>query len=298
MRSLKTRDLQSESIRKQNAHLEVINSDLVAHKEEISRQNEELARRRSEIEEISKRKTQMLASISHDVRSPIQAITLMAEVIRRAAERSERASEIPALAERLQANAIAVADFLSEIIDVASFETGRMTINKSDFLLGDVLAQQRERLLPFAESKGLDLLIEAGDTSLCLRSDHGKLGRIIGNLLANAIKFTSTGSVRLSWGLAGNGSVFVRLADTGRGIQSEDLESIFGEFTQSERSSQRLDGGGWGLGLAISRRMAQLLGGGIDVQSEPGKGSVFTVSLPPACVLDADNRLRDGLSSL
>jgi signal transduction histidine kinase len=276
LRSLRVRDSQGQAIQAQNDRLGAINLELLAYKEEISRKNEELEAGRKEIEGISSRKTQMLASIAHDVRSPIQAITLMAELIRRTAEQPDQVGKIPAIARRLQANAISVADFLSEVIDLASFDTGSSKINKSEFSLRELISQQCERVLPIAESKGLDLVIGLCDLRLC--TDRVKLGRIIGNLISNAIKFTSTGGVTVDCGLTENESTFIRVSDTGSGIKPEDLGRIFAEFAQVDQSAQL--GSGWGLGLAISRRMVRLLGGDIEVQSQPEQGSVFTVSLP------------------
>jgi signal transduction histidine kinase len=285
LRSQRVRDHQAHAIEQQNVRLAAVNAELLAHREEISIKNEELEQSRSEIEKISNRKTQMLASISHDIRSPIQAITLMAEVIKRTAEKSEPAGKIPALAQRLQANAISVVDLLSEIIDIASFDTGRITINNTEFDLDELIALLRERVLPMAESKGLDLIAEP--SQLRLRTDRVKLGRAIGNLVGNAIKFTGAGSVTVSCGLTKKDTLFVRVADTGCGIKPADLDRIFAEFAQINQSPVQL-GGGWGLGLAISRRMVHLLGGEIEVQSVPGQGSAFIVTLPPSCVVIND----------
>lgn len=282
LRSLEIRARQGQAIEQQNVRLKAINRELVAHKEEISRKNAELEHRRSQIEEVSSRKTQMLASISHDIRSPIQAITLMAEVILRTAEKPDQAGKIPALAQRLKANATSVVDFLSEVIDVASFDTGRITITNGEFDLDELIALQRERVLPMAEGKGLSMITDP--CQLRLRTDRVKLGRIIGNLLGNAIKFTNTGSVTVNCGLMKNDRIFIRIADTGRGIEPKDLDRIFAEFAQLDQSVPQ-SGGGWGLGLAISRRLATLLGGEIEVQSQLDKGSVFTISLPPSSLI-------------
>jgi signal transduction histidine kinase len=280
LRSLLARSRQELAIQQQNARLAEVNGELVAQRAEISRKNEELERRAHEMEDVSRRKTQMLASISHDVRSPIQAIVLMAELIQRSVERPEHVGKIPAVAKRLQANAISISDFLTEVIDLASFDAGRTTAQISEFRLGELIAAQCERVLPIAESKGLALI--AGDCDIRLRTDRVKLGRIIGNLIGNAIKFTSTGSVTVSCGFADDGRVFISVRDTGRGIKPEDLGRIFAEFAQIDRSAS---GGGWGLGLAISHRMTRLLGGDIEVESELQKGSVFTVFLPPPSVV-------------
>ena len=282
LRSLHVRDRQDRALEQQNDRLEAANSELMAHKEEISSKNQELERARREIEEISQRKTQMLASISHDIRSPIQAITLMAEVIQRAAERPDQAGKIPALAKRLQANAISVVDFLAEVIDVASFDTGRISLADSEFDIDELIAIQCQRVLPIAESKGLSLVTSA--CNMRLRTDRAKLGRIVGNLVGNAIKFTSIGCVTVSCGVAPDGRVFIKVADTGRGMNPEDLERIFTEFAQADQPPPQ-SSSGWGLGLAISHRMIRLLRGDIEVQSELQKGSAFTVFLPPSSLV-------------
>jgi signal transduction histidine kinase len=281
LRLLEVRDVQGQAIRQQNARLEAINLELFAYKKEIFRKNEELEAHRREIEEISKRKTQMLASISHDVRAPIQAITLMAEVIRRHADKEDQGKKIPTLAKRLQASAISVAEFLSEVIDLASFDMGRTAINKCEFDLSELISQQCERVRPIAESKGLDLVGGPCDVRLC--TDRVKLGRIIGNLVGNAIKFTSTGGVTVDCGLNADGSVGIRVSDTGRGISPDDLQRIFSDFAQADQPTGLESG--WGLGLGISRRMARLLGGDIQVESQLKHGTAFTVCLPKASLI-------------
>jgi two-component system CheB/CheR fusion protein len=228
----------------------------------------------------------MMASVAHDVRSPIQAITLLAEVIRRTVERNDNPARLAPLAQRLQASAIGVGDFLTEVIDVASFDSGHIIINNSAFDLAELLALQRDRLLPIAESKGLALVVQPCE--LRLHTDRVKLSRVVGNLAGNAIKFTAAGSVTLGCGLGPDHRPYIRIADTGRGMKPEDLERIFGEFAQADEEAPQV-GSGWGLGLAIARRMVRLLGGDIDVQSEVGRGSVFTVRLPPASVVISDD---------
>lgn len=284
-----------ERIAQQKTVLETVNAELVASRQEILRQNVALEQSRVDLEGASQRKTQLLASLSHDIRTPIQAITLLSELMRRTAERPELAAKIPALAQRLQSNAVSVVDFLSEVIDVASFDTGRMSVNASEFSLGALLDEQRQRLLSLADDKGLQLVVEAPAEPVWLLTDRVKLGRIVGNIVSNAIKFTEAGSVTVQTRLQDDGGVQVRVADTGCGIKAEFLGRLFGEYAQVPGSAPRT-GGGWGLGLAISRRMVHLLEGEIQVESEWGRGSTFSVVLPASCVrqqqpgprLDAD----------
>jgi signal transduction histidine kinase len=275
MDKLIRRDL---AIEQQNAALAHINRELTLHKQQITRQNEELA-------QVSMRKTQMLASLSHDIRTPIQAITLLSELMRRTAERPELAGKIPALAQRLQSNAVSVVDFLSEVIDLASFDAGRVSVNSSEFSLEALLAEQAQRLLSLADEKRLQLIVLPPGQPLWLLTDRVKLGRVIGNLVSNAIKFTEAGTVTIAAGLLPDGSVSMRVADTGCGMRPEHLEQVFGEYSQLNQHSPQA-GSGWGLGLAISRRMVRLLGGEIGVESELHAGSTFTIVLPATCVTE------------
>lgn len=284
LQSLRKLELRDRSIQEKNVHLECANRELRNAKEEIVRQNLALEASRSEIESISIRKTQMFASISHDIRTPIHAITLLAELVRRSAERPELIERLPELARRLQSSALSVVDFLSQVIDVASFDSGRMVVHSSEFILDQLLREQRQRLLPIADDKKLTFVVSTAVEPLSLSTDRVKLGRVIANLAANAIKFTSSGSVTVESGLNEDGGVFIRVIDTGRGIEPENLVRIFEEFTQVDWVEPQ-SGSGWGLGLAISRRMVQLLGGDISVDSRLGTGSIFTVFLPASCVV-------------
>ncbi len=258
---------------------------LVLRDRAIAEQNAELERRRAEAEDLSMRKTQMLASLSHDIRTPLQAITLLSELVRRTAERPELAGKIPELAQRLQSNAVSVVDFLSEVIDLASFDSGRVAVNSSEFSLDALVAEQRQRLLALADSKSLEVRVEPAGARLWLSTDRVKLGRALANLISNAIKFTDEGRVTVRSGVLDDGSVVVQVIDTGCGMDAEHLDTVFGEYAQAGSSAQR--SAGWGLGLAISRRMVRLLGGDIHVESRPGEGSTFSVILPPSCRADA-----------
>ena len=286
MRSLDKLALRERAIEQKNEALEAMNHRLVSKDMEIIKQNEELERRRTEAEEASIRKTQMLASLSHDIRSPIQAISLLSELISRTAERPELAAQIQPLAQRLQTNADSVVNFLSEVIDLASFDSGRVVTNLSEFSLDELINEQCQRLSALAEAKGLEIRTEAASDKTLVRTDRVKLGRVIGNLINNAIKFTREGNITVSCGRDPTGAVFVRVSDTGCGINEDEIDTIFGEYAQLRpRPTREHRATGWGLGLAISRRMSRLLGGDISVQSQVGVGSTFLVRLPSSCLI-------------
>ena len=278
-------DEQRRLLAEQNKRLESANLELVHHKEEIQRQNEALERRRQEAEEASGRKTRLLASASHDIRTPVNAINLMAEVIRRYAESPLLAAEVPGLAQRLQANAVSLSGLLGEVLDISSFDSGRVEIRCSEFSLNELLTETSHRLRPMAEAKGLRLITELPEPPLQLRADKVKLARVVNNLLGNAIKFTEQGSVTLSAERTPQDGALIRVRDTGLGIAPENLESVFGEFTQMPGRVHGADDG-WGLGLAICRRLVKLMDGSIAVDSTLGCGTVFTVSMPAAYAAD------------
>jgi signal transduction histidine kinase len=248
----------------------------------LSLQNQELDRRRREAEEASARKSRLLASASHDIGAPVYAITLMAEVIRQAAGNPSSATLIPDLAERLKANAFSLSRLISDLLDVARIDSGRIEVRESTFALSGLLGEECSKLLPLAQAKNLRLEVETPDRPINLRTDRVKLARVISNLLANAIKFTQNGGVTVSASVMPD-YVLIRVRDTGVGIAAEHLEHIFDEFSQLQNAQDDRDRG-WGLGLPICRRLIEALGGTITVESEPGQGSIFVASLPSRCL--------------
>jgi signal transduction histidine kinase len=278
-------DAQSRLLAEQNEGLESVNLALVHHKEEILRQNELLERRRHEAEEASGRKTRLLASASHDIRTPVNAINLMAEVIRRYAESPLLVGQVPGMAQRLQANAASLSGLLAEVLDISSFDSGRVEIRENEFSLNELLAEACNRALPKVEGKPLRLIPELPEPPLWLRTDKVKLTRIVNNLLSNAIKFTEQGSVTITAERKPQHGALIRIRDTGLGIAPENLKDIFAEFVQVHGSARGAEQG-WGLGLAICQRLIKLIGGSIAAESALGRGTVFTVSLPASSVVD------------
>jgi len=292
MIAVDTTEAQSRILKNQNEQLEAANQELHRREEEIARQNEELDRRRCEAEETSDRKTRFLASASHDIRSPVNAINLIAEVISRTAANPDLTAQVPALAHRLQANALSLSDLVSEILDITRFDSGRISLQESTFSLNDLLADECLRLNSLAQAKNLGLEVESPPLPIGLRTDRVKLARVLGNLLTNAIKFTKSGGVTVSCTLAPVRGVLIHVRDTGVGIAPEHLAEVFNEFAQLGNAACDR-GKGWGLGLAICRRLVAALGGQVTVESELNHGSTFTISLPPSCIVCGPEKARD-----
>jgi len=295
MVAVDTLEAQAQSLQQQNEALEAANCELVRCREEITRQNEEIDRRRQEAEDASGRKTRLLASVSHDIRTPLSTINLTAEVIRRTAADPNLAAQLPGLTQRLQASAERLAELVTDVLDISALESGRVELHESEFSLNQLMNDECLRLLPLAEAAGLRLMAEVPRQPVWLYTDRVKLGRVLTNLVTNAIKFTESGGVTIAAGPTPDDGVRISVRDTGIGIATSNQERIFDEFAQlrdGEADSKK----GWGLGLTICRRLVQFLGGEIAVESEPDRGSVFTIRLPAACIASRSERevIRSG----
>ncbi|MGE5611000.1 MAG: ATP-binding protein [Bacillota bacterium] len=251
---------------------------------ESVRLQRELELRRYEAEETSIRKTRFLAAVSHDVRTPANAINLMAELINRAAADPRLLPELPKLAGDLQANAKSLIALVSDMLDLARFESGRLELQETEFAICDMVNAEVRQLLPLAQSQGLQLIADQPAEAIWLRADRMKLARVVGNLIGNAIKFTERGSVRVECLRLPDGHAEIRVIDTGVGVAPEHLDRIFDEFYQL-RNPERDRSKGTGLGLAICKRLLEAMGCDITVASELGKGSTFTLVIPPRLVV-------------
>jgi signal transduction histidine kinase len=258
---------------------------LAAQGRSLIEQNQELDRLRRIAEEASSRKTQLLASVSHDIRTPLTTIDLIADLILRSADNPALAAQLPDLVKRLRRNTLSLADLVSALVDISSLDAGRISVRNSEFSLNELLLEECERLSPLAQAKGLRLATEAPEPPVRLLTDRVKLTRVLSNLVGNAIKFTETGGVTVTATLTAERSLLMRVSDTGVGMLRQNLARIFDEYGQlgnPERDGNK----GWGLGLAICRRLIGVMGGEITVESEPGRGTTFSVHLPPSCVVD------------
>jgi signal transduction histidine kinase len=232
------------------------------------------------LEAASERKTRLLASVSHDIRTPLTTISLLADLIRGGSGRPDLAPEqVAGLTQNLQANAASLGELVTDVLDIAYLDSGRVELRESEFAAGDFLGEECRSTAPLVQARRLRLECSAAEPGLRLRADRVKLARVLRNLLSNAIKYTEDGTVTVTAKSGADGSVLIAVSDTGPGIAPEQRERIFGEFTRLD-SSRTGEAGGWGLGLAISRRLIHLMGGEITLESEPGRGSTFTIHLP------------------
>ncbi|OED43928.1 hypothetical protein ACH42_08780 [Endozoicomonas sp. (ex Bugula neritina AB1)] len=303
---------QSDELQKSNAELEEKSELLTQQKEEIERKNQDIEQtskrieeKAQELEQASKYKSEFLANMSHELRTPLNSLLLLAQMLADNDEGNLTEDQIES-AQVIHSGGKELLGLINDILDLSKVEAGKMSVNLEDTNLDDVCMSICTMFNPLAESRNLEFAveIEAGTTQVIL-SDSQRLLQIIKNFLSNAFKFTSEGGVyvrifkELRSGLYGDSThVGFAVRDTGIGIPKDKQDAIFESFQQADGSTSRKYGG-TGLGLAISREMAGLLGGFIEITSEEGEGTTFTLFLPDnaVCSLSNDKVLADSFSS-
>ena len=237
----------------------------------------QLEESRVEAEQASVAKTQFLAVVSHELRTPLNAISGFTELLGLQVAGPLTAAQREYLA-RIEGSARHLTGLIEQILTFSRIESGREDLSLEDVDLRDVTTEVADLLEPLARQKKLTLEREFPESPLPARIDVPRTRQILINLLGNAIKFTDGGTIRLSAERA-NAHAVIHIDDTGPGIPESELERIFEPFTQVDASATRRLGG-TGLGLAVSRHLADLMGGSIRVTSVPGQGSRFTLTLP------------------
>lgn len=265
---------------RQSLQLQFENSDLITHldneKARIEKLNAQLERRvaerTAEISAANAAKSRFLAAASHDLRQPLQTISLQTAVLAKTVHEPVQVTTVHALRDSVDV----MRGLLDALLDVSRLDSGAVKPALADFPIRDLLERLRDEYGNHARDKGLGLRVVT--SSAVVRSDTVLLEQILRNLLSNAIRYTHRGRVLLGCRRRG-ANLRIEVRDTGIGIPPEQVDSIFEEFYQLDNPA-RDRSKGWGLGLAISERSARLLGHQLDVHSVPGKGSTFAVEVP------------------
>jgi HAMP domain-containing protein/signal transduction histidine kinase/DNA-binding response OmpR family regulator len=302
--------IQQEELRRTNDELQDKALLLVKQKDELELKNVEVEEARSSLEEkanqltlTSKYKSEFLANMSHELRTPLNSLLILAQQLFENQEGNLTTKQVQ-YARTIHACGDDLVQLINNILDLSKIESGHITPHISKSSIAEITSFAETTFKPIAEARKLRYRIET-DTTLpdTIETDVQRLNQIIKNLLSNAFKFTEAGEVILRIFVAAKGwrkgnpyldtadqVVAFSISDTGIGISAEKQQIIFEAFQQAEGSTSRKYGG-TGLGLSISKGLAELLGGSIEIESEEGKGSVFTLFLPISPYLAASTVL-------
>ena len=264
----------AEEFNKMTAHLKEAQTGL---ERKVAERTQALTVANEKLEEVSKHKSQFLANVNHELRTPVSTIIGYAHLVLRETE----GQIAPLQSENLQDllnNAERLLNQIDSLLDFAKIEAGKMEVRVEPVKVNEVIHAAISTIEPSLNGGSVRIIREVASDMPALNTDREKLRQILLNLLDNAVKFTERGEIKISASQQ-NGSFKLAVSDTGIGIEKKDLNEIFEEFHRGDSSSTK-NFRGTGLGLAIAKKFVNLLGGEIAVESEVGKGSVFTVTLP------------------
>ena len=274
--TLRARDSELEGrkleLQRLNLELEETNRGVVALYAEL--EEKALALRRAD-----ELKSQFLSYVSHEFRTPVNSVMALTHLLLRRADgelTAEQEKQVVFIRKAVEG----LAEMVNDLLDLAKVESGKTEVRKSTVDVSQVLGAVRALMRPLATNEAVTLIFEESPPGLAIETDEAKLGQILRNLVSNALKFTEKGEVRVQTSFApGSNQISFFVEDTGIGIAPEHLDVIFQEFAQIDHSIQKRVKG-TGLGLSLSRKLAELLGGTLEVSSQQGVGSRFVLALP------------------
>lgn len=298
-------------IQRQNQELLRAMALLEERKEELERLNRELAdtnrgivalyreleEKAAHLNRSNSLKAQFLSNMTHEFRTPLNSILSLSRLLldrldgELTGEQEKQVLYIRKAAEDLSS-------LVNDLLDLAKIEAGKVSLQVTDCSLSEVMSSLRGMMRPLLRTDRVSLQVDDASHIPTLRTDSGKLSQILRNLLSNAIKFTEQGEIRVTATLdPAETHVTITVSDTGIGIPSEDLERIFEEYAQVDNPLQRKEKG-TGLGLPLSRKLANLLGGSLTVESRLGEGSTFTLRIPLRCSVNPTEHARENRSDI
>ncbi|MBN1314044.1 MAG: response regulator, partial [Anaerolineales bacterium] len=286
-------EAQQEELEVTNEELEEKNQSLQRQKQEIDKARREIEAKAEELAITSKYKSDFLANMSHELRTPLNSVLLLAGILAENKEKNLNQEQVES-ANIIYSSGNDLLSLINEILDLSKIEAGQMDIHAEKIEIQELAEHTRSNFQHMADTKGLSLEVVLGkDAPAEITADRKRVNQILKNLLSNAIKFTNQGGIKVVFGCPKGGidlsrsglkpteAIAIAVQDSGIGIPAEKQMIIFEAFQQLDGGTARAFGG-TGLGLTISRELASLLGGEIQLESEVGKGSTFTLYLPVA----------------
>jgi len=276
---------QSQELTRALAHLREKQAETDRLAQELSETNRgvlalyaELDERAVYLERVNELKTRFLSDLNHEIRTPLNAVRNVARLLLDGYE-GPLTDRLRRAIEMMRNSTDALSDLVNDWLDLAKIEAGRTEVRVEAFTVEDLWGALRGVFRPIETDEAVSLVFEPVPPLPLLQTDESKVAQILRNFISNALKFTERGEVRVSAREGDRDTIHFAVADSGIGIADIYLDRIFEEFAQVESPMQRRVKG-TGLGLPLSRRLARLLGGEITVESEVGRGSVFTLVLP------------------
>ena len=268
----------TKTILDHEAQIEMLTQELAATNAGVVALYAELEDQAKELKEVSELKSRFLSYMSHEFRTPLGSIRSMTRILLDRMDgplNDEQAKQVGFI----KSSAEELTEMVNDLLDLAKVEAGRVTISPEWFELVDLFSALRGMFRPLLQDNDVALVFEEPHDVPRLYSDDKKLSQILRNFISNALKFTSHGTVRVYANRLDQDMVEFAVADTGVGIAAEYIPTLFQDFVQVDTPLQRRYRG-TGLGLSLSKRLAELLGGRVSVQSEVGAGSTFSVIIP------------------
>jgi signal transduction histidine kinase len=267
-----------DELRARQAEVERLNAELEETNRGVLALYAELDDRAHDLKRASAYKSRFLSDISHELRTPLTSVLNMTRFL---LDRDD--GELTGEQERqvviIRKSVESLTEMVNDLLDVAKIEAGRTTMRPSEFTVADLFAGLRGMFRPLLASDAVALTFEEAPGLPALRTDEQRLSQVLRNFISNAIKFTERGEIHVSAGWVDEGMVRFAVRDTGIGIAPADQERIFQDFAQVDGPIQRRVRG-TGLGLPLTKKLAALLGGHVELESAPGTGSTFAIVVP------------------
>ncbi|MFN3649318.1 MAG: ATP-binding protein [Armatimonadota bacterium] len=267
-----------DELRERQAEVQRLNEELEDTNRGVLALYAELDEKAIALQQASELKSRFLSYMSHEFRAPLNSILMLSRLLLDRAD-GPLSPEQERQVGFIRKSATDLFELVNDLLDLAKIESGKIDVHPTRVSVGELFGALRGMFRPLVQSEAVTLIVESDGSLPELITDEGKLSQILRNFVSNALKFTERGEIRVSARLLGDDMFEFSVSDTGIGIAEADLERIFEEFSQVESRLQK-QVKGTGLGLPLSRKLAELLGGSVRVESTPGVGSTFHAVIP------------------